>query len=123
MQLRNQKSFEGKIKFFREVCELWDIDAKNEIIYSDKTRMEQHSNKREFIRSPGKQNDGNLNLAIYIQFLKDNLPPDLDEGEIFSVIELHAKDHVQHYSLADEGITVLKDWPAQSPESNIIKQM
>ena len=27
--------------------------------------------------------DGNLNSAKYIHLLKDNLVPDLDEGEIF----------------------------------------
>lgn len=39
-----------------------------------------------------------------------------DDGEI----ELHASDHAQYNSLAN-GVAVLKEWPAQSPD--IIEQM
>ena len=40
--------------------------------------------------------DGNVNRSSYIQLLKDNLTLDLNEGEIFSMTELHTRDRVQH---------------------------
>ena len=40
----------------------------------------------------------------------------------FSIAEVYDYDRVQYNSLVEEGVTVLKDWPAQSPDL-IIEQM
>ena len=56
--------------------------------------------------------------------LKDNLIPDLDEDDVFSItLAPSHKSRVTQQSLADEGGTVLKDRSAQSLNFDIIKQM
>ena len=81
-----------------------------------------------YIKSDGLRNlvkiDGKLNSAKYIQFLKDNLISDLDDGEILQ----HDRDpclrsRATQRGLVDKRITVLKDWSAQTPKLNIIEQL
>ena len=63
-------------------------------------------------------------LIKYIQLLKDNLIPDLAEGEIFHFDGTSSnRSCTIQQILADESVTVLKDWPATSLDLNIIKQM
>ena len=39
------------------------------------------------------------------------------------MIELRTTDNMQHNSLTDEGVIVLKHWPTQCHDLNIIRQM
>ena len=65
-----------------------------------------------------------MNSTKYVQSLKDNLTPDLDKGEIFHHDGAPcSRSRVTQQSLADEGVTVLRDWLAQSPDLYIIEQM
>ena len=62
--------------------------------------------------------DSNLNSAKYAHLQKHHLIPDLDEGKIFQYDRSCA---IQN--LVDEGVIVMKDWLAQSPDLIIINQM
>ena len=55
-------------------------------------------------------------VPIYIQLFKDNLKPDLDEGEIFQ--HDRAPCHILHatqQSVADSSVTIFKERPIQRP--------
>lgn len=68
--------------------------------------------------------DGNLNSAKYTQLLKNNFIPALDRDEIFQYDEAPChKSGATEQSLAEEGVTILKDWSAQSSDLNTIAQM
>ena len=51
---------------------------------------------------------------------KDSLIPDLDWGKIFQDDWAPCpRMHSTKQNLADKGVTVLKEWPAQKPDLNI----
>ena len=72
--------------------------------------------------------ESSLKLAVtwsfqYLQLLKKNLIPDLYECEIFQQDRVPGhRSCVTQQSLIDEGVTVLKDLPAQSHDWNIIEK-
>ena len=68
--------------------------------------------------------DGNFNCVKYIQLLKNNFISGFGEGEILHYYRSPCnRSLATQLSLIDESVIVLKDLPAQNPESNIFEQI
>lgn len=137
---------------------LWGVEKWENVIFSDESKIELHSNVREYVRRPinernnpkyttktvkfgggsimvwgfikgdGRRKlvkiEGTLNSAKYIEVLKSHLLQDLGDTDIFQQdgAPCHRSRATRQF-FTDEAVTVLEDWPAQSPDLNIIESI
>lgn len=109
----------------------WTMEKWQKVDFSDESSIELHSNRRKHCRRPVGTRmdprcrvDGNINSRKYQEILAAHYIPNYNRGQILQ--QDGAPSHTSASTskfLKAKKVKVLQDWPAQSPDVNIIEHV